>query len=252
MDARIALQPAYVLHRTPFQNSSFLIDFFTVYYCRVRAVARGARGEKSRTRSILQPFQPLLISLSGRTDLKTLTSVEPMHEALRLEATRLFSSLYINELLTRLLQDHEEHRALYGFYQDTLVSLQGDSRIDSVLRHFELSLLSELGYGLDLESECDFNREIEETHYYRFDAKRGFTLARENLIHQQEGTKLISESENAETLIPGSAIIALREADFDSPENAKFAKLILRRALAEHLGNRPLNSRSLFMQRPRR
>ena len=84
MDARIALQPAYVLHRIPFQNTSFIVDFFTVDYGRVRAVAKGARGAKSRSRSILQPFQPLLISLSGRSDLKTLTGVEPMHEALRL------------------------------------------------------------------------------------------------------------------------------------------------------------------------
>lgn len=105
MDARIALQPAYVLHRIPFQNTSFIVDFFTVDYGRVRAVAKGARGAKSRSRSILQPFQPLLISLSGRSDLKTLTGVEPMHEALRLEATRLFSGLYVNELLARLLQD---------------------------------------------------------------------------------------------------------------------------------------------------
>ena len=41
MDARIALQPAYVLHRTPFQNTSFIVDFFTVDYGRVRAVAKG-------------------------------------------------------------------------------------------------------------------------------------------------------------------------------------------------------------------
>ena len=71
MDARIALQPAYVLHRIPFQNTSFIVDFFTFDYGRVRAVAKGARGAKSRSRSILQPFQPLLISLSGRSDLKT-------------------------------------------------------------------------------------------------------------------------------------------------------------------------------------
>jgi len=44
VDARIALQPAYVLHRTPFQNTSFIVDFFTVDYGRVRAVAKGARG----------------------------------------------------------------------------------------------------------------------------------------------------------------------------------------------------------------
>ena len=251
MDARIALQPAYVLHRTPFQNTSFIVDFFTVDYGRVRAVAKGARGAKSRSRSILQPFQPLLISLSGRSDLKTLTGVEPMHEALRLEATRLFSGLYVNELLARLLQDHEEHRALFGFYQDTLVSLQGISRIDSVLRHFELSLLSELGYGLNLESECDLQNEISATEYYRFDAQLGFSLVSRASSSEQNRAGSHNHAHHGEALYPDSAIIALREADFDAPENAKFAKHILRRALAEHLGTKPLNSRSLFVSRTR-
>ncbi|KRP36555.1 MAG: hypothetical protein ABS26_07410 [OM182 bacterium BACL3 MAG-120531-bin86] len=51
MDARIALQPAYVLHRIPFQNTSFIVDFFTVDYGRVRAVAKGARG-RSHARAL--------------------------------------------------------------------------------------------------------------------------------------------------------------------------------------------------------
>jgi DNA repair protein RecO (recombination protein O) len=160
----------------PFKTRVLLSTFSPSIMAECAQVAKGARGAKSRSRSILQPFQPLLISLSGRSDLKTLTGVEPMHEALRLEATRLFSGLYVNELLARLLQDHEEHRALFGFYQDTLVSLQGISRIDSVLRHFELSLLSELGYGLNLETECDLQHEISAAEYYRFDAQRGFSL----------------------------------------------------------------------------
>ena len=46
MDARIALQPAYVLHRIPFQNTSFIVDFFTVDYGRVRAVAKGCAGRE--------------------------------------------------------------------------------------------------------------------------------------------------------------------------------------------------------------
>jgi DNA repair protein RecO (recombination protein O) len=59
----------------------------------------------------------------------------------------------------------------------------------------------------------------------------------------------MSHAHHGEALYPGSAIIALRDADFDAPENAKFAKHILRRALAEHLGTKPLNSRSLFVRR---
>jgi len=142
MDTRVALQPAYVLHSQPFQNTSLLVDFFTMDYGRVRAVAKGARSAKSKYRSLLQLFQPLLVSLSGRGELKTLTGLESSLGALRLEGQRLFSGMYINELLTRLLMNHGEHKQLYLAYQDTIAALQGDSAIQLLLRQFELCLLS--------------------------------------------------------------------------------------------------------------
>ena len=48
MESRVSLQPAYVLHTRPFQNTSLLVDFFTYDYGRVTAVAKGARREKSK------------------------------------------------------------------------------------------------------------------------------------------------------------------------------------------------------------
>ncbi len=54
MDTRVSLQPAYVLHTRPFQNTSLLIDFFTTDYGRLRAIAKGARSAKSKYRSLLQ------------------------------------------------------------------------------------------------------------------------------------------------------------------------------------------------------
>lgn len=232
METRVTLQPAYVLHRTPFQNSSLLVDFFTADYGRVRAVAKGARGAKSRVRSLLQPFHPLLISFSGRTELKTLTGVEAVHEALRLQSTRLYSGLYVNELLTRLLQNHEEHRALYGFYQDTLVALQGESRVDATLRHFELSLLSELGYGINFDTDTDTQAPIAEDLMYRFDPKLGFGLC---------------ASDETVQGISGRVLVAVREGRFEEAEAARAAKQISRLALAVQLGPRPLSSRSLFV-----
>jgi DNA repair protein RecO (recombination protein O) len=38
---KIELQPAWVLHAQPFQNTSLLVDFFSLDYGRLRAVARG-------------------------------------------------------------------------------------------------------------------------------------------------------------------------------------------------------------------
>ena len=150
MDSRVSLQPAYLLHSQAFQNTSLLVDFFTMDYGRVRAVAKGARSAKSKYRSFLQLFQPVLVSFSGRGELKTVTGVEASLATIILQGQRLFSGMYMNELLTRLLINHVEHKQLYLAYQDTLVALQGTAELQLLLLQFELCLLSELGYGINL------------------------------------------------------------------------------------------------------
>ena len=234
MDSRVALQPAYVLHSQPFQNSSLLVDFFTMDYGRVCAVAKGARGAKSKYRSLLQLFQPLLVSLSGRGDLKTLTGLESSLGALRLEGQRLFSGMYINELLTRLLMNHVEHKQLYLAYQDTLAALQGDADIQLLLRQFELCLLSELGYGINLDSDCHSHEPIEADQTYRFTPDIGFQVLAD------------TDQANSSRVYSGAHIIALREHELTDVDIIKSAKRLLRTALAAHLGDKPLHSRSLF------
>ena len=153
METRVLLQPAYVLHSQPFQNTSLLVDFFTIDYGRVRAVAKGARREKSKYRSLLQSFHPLLVSFSGRGEVKTVGTVEAGLGAIVLQGERLYSGMYVNEVLCRLLHNHEEHKALYKNYQDTLIALQGDGNMEVILRKFELSLLAELGYAINLDED---------------------------------------------------------------------------------------------------
>ena len=234
MDSRVALQPAYVLHTQPFQNTSLLVDFFTMDYGRVRAVAKGARSAKSKYRSALQLFQPLLVSLSGRGELKTLTGLECSLGAIVLEGQRLFSGMYINELLSRLLLNHVEHKQLYLAYQDTLVALQGSVDMQLLLRHFELCLLCELGYGINLESDCRSHIVLDTEASYLFTPDVGF----EKLIEPEQA--------NAARVYSGYHIVALRDFDLSDTDVAKTAKRLLRTALAAHLGGKPLHSRSLF------
>jgi len=234
MESRVALQPAYVLHTQPFQNTSLLVDFFTMDYGRVRAVAKGARSAKSKYRSLLQAFQPLLVSLSGRGELKTLTGIESSVAAMQLSGQRLFSGMYINELLARLLMNHVEHKQLYLAYQDSLVALKGSSDLQLLLRQFELCVLSELGYGINLESDCRSHAAIEASGSYRFTPDVGFE-------------RLSDEGEHGSIKVyTGAHIVALRDLDLSDEQAAKTAKRLLRTALAAHLGGKPLNSRSLF------
>ncbi len=239
MAVRINLQPAYVLHTQPYQNTSLLVDFFCIDYGRMRAVAKGARRQTSRTRSFLQPFQPLLISLVGRSDLKTLNHVEGSVNAFNLQGVRLFSGLYLNELLVRLLQWQESHPALYDSYQQAIIALQGECDLNVILRRFELSLLEELGYGIDMENDSGTGLPIESDADYLFDPAVGF-----------ERVANVAMRTPSRSVFSGREIQALKTLELSEKSLSSAARRLTRLALQPLLGEAPLVSRELFLRQP--
>lgn len=236
MRSKVDLQPAYVLHTQAFQNTSLLVDLFCVDYGRVRAVAKGARRAGSRTRAFLQPFQPVLVSLSGKTDLKSLVAIEGSVNALRLQGTRLFSGLYVNELLVRLVTFQESVPELYRCYQEAIVALSGERDLHSILRRFELSLLDALGYGINLHSDCFSGESITAHGHYLFHPDIGF----EKLFTFAPGSRT-----NA-AVFSGAELVALREEEIENKIHSQAARRLTRIALQVHLGDKPLASRELF------
>src|SRR3546814_14874539 len=73
MRTRVVLEPAYLLNRRLYQDSSLLLEAYTRNHGRVGLVARGARGPKSKLRGVLQTFSPLLLSWSTTGEIGTLT-----------------------------------------------------------------------------------------------------------------------------------------------------------------------------------
>ncbi len=238
MKSRVELQPAYVLHAQPFQNTSLLVDLFCLDYGRVRAIAKGARRPKSRTKALLQPFQPLLISMVGKSELKSLSAIEGSVNAFSLHGTRLFSALYMNELLVRLLLFNEGHVPLYNSYQQAIIGLQSERDVQQVLRAFELDLLDALGYGINLETDFNSGADIDQEGTYLFRTDGGF----ERVLATPE----MRVSNQA--LFSGREIQALRNLDMSEKLLAKAARRMTRLALQVHLGDKPLASRELFMR----
>ena len=98
-------QRAFVLHSRPRSETSLMLDVFTEESGRVRLVAKGARSRRSNLKGALQPFTPLLVRFGGR-GVKTLRSAEAVSLALPLSGITLYSGLYVNELISRVLE-HE-------------------------------------------------------------------------------------------------------------------------------------------------
>lgn len=238
MRNRVELQPAYVLHTQAYQNTSMLVDLFCVDYGRVRAVAKGARRATSRSRALLQPFQPVLVSLSGRTDLKNLLAIEGSVSVQRLQGGRLFSGLYLNELLVRLLMFQESIPALYHSYQEAIIALHGDRELAVVLRRFELELLDALGYGIDLQCDCYSGEEIVVEASYLFHPDIGFERVPPSVQAQRPSPALFS----------GRELLALRHGELSDKALSQAALRLTRMALHVHLGDKPLASRALFVR----
>lgn len=243
MNHKVDLQPAYVLHTRDYRDTSLLVDFLSLDYGIVRAVARGVRGKRSGRRALLQSLQPILISFAGKGELKSLSHFESAAPAFILDGDRLFSAMYVNELICRLLQTYEAHPQIYRLYQTTMLSLMHRHAIEGVLRRFEFRLLMELGYAPDMAHDAIHGEYLDSERDYEFDCQRGFIPV------------ATGQNDAQAAVYHGSAVISLgqalmQEMDHDFCSSLlQTAKRFTRQALRPHLGNKPLNSRQLFITR---
>ncbi len=233
---RVDTQPAYVLHTRAYRDSSVLAEYITADFGRVSGVVKGVRGRgKSvqQRRSTVQPFVPLAISWSGRTDLKTVFRGEATGAPLRLTGDRLLSALYVNELLTRLLQHYDANPLWFQRYDAVLRRLQGEEAVETVLRRFELQLLEDLGYGVDLTVDGATGEPVQAEARYRLDT--GLGVRRLDPAPARPGADSFS----------GDHLLAISRREFTDATRPS-AKRLCRLMLAELLGDKPLKSRELF------
>ncbi|TVP89962.1 MAG: DNA repair protein RecO [Pseudomonadaceae bacterium] len=227
MAAANPLIPAYVLHSRPYRDTSALVDLLTLQEGRQRVVWRGARGGRKGSLSP-QPFQPLLLSLAGRGELKTLQQAERAGMLPALQGNALFSGMYLNELLTRLLLTDEPQPLIFASYQQTIQGLAEKQPLEPLLRRFEWLLLNELGYGFSLQRDAS-GQLLKAELYYQWQAEHGLLP----VASGQPG-------------IPGAALLAMAADDWQATETLRWGKRLMRQALAVHLGDKPLLSRKLF------
>jgi DNA repair protein RecO (recombination protein O) len=226
---RVQLQPAFVLHRRPYRETSWLLEIFSRDHGRVGLVARAARQARPRGGSTLEPARELLLSWRLRGELGLLSQAEAVSAAPALEGEALLAVLYLNELLLRLVTRHDPHPQLYGHYRATVAAL-ATGAVAVPLRRFELILLQELGYGLNLERDGNGDA-IRTGARYEYRSGQGVWPLRGQAV---------------ELALEGATLIALREDRLDDGQALGEARQLLRLALRAHLGPKPLRTPELF------
>jgi DNA repair protein RecO (recombination protein O) len=226
---RIQLEPAYVLHSRSFRETSLIVEAFTREHGRVAVVARGAKSSRSRWRNVLQPFRPLLLSWSQKSDLGTLTAADQVASPPALQGQSLYCGLYLNEILMRLLHRGDPHAEVFERYRHVLSELASEAPPQPLLRVFEKHLLEAIGYAMLLDREFESGNDVRLQNWYDYHPDRGPVLT----------------SGPGKNRVSGEALLALHT------ENLKEAclpelRMLMRAVIGYHLGGKPLASLSLF------
>ncbi len=176
---RVSTEPAYLIHTRVYRETSLIVEAFSLEHGKVSLIAKGVRKKNSPTAGLLQPFKELSLSWQGRSELQTLTSVEAIGDRDSMRGKAVFCGFYLNELLTFLLTKYDPHPALYHHYKEALAALTETDSYEAILRYFELKLLEEIGYGLNLECECKTGAPLLSEQQYLYDVEEGATLFNE-------------------------------------------------------------------------
>lgn len=147
MARRVADEPAYVLHRYDWSESSLILEVLTRDHGRIALVAKGAKRPSSNFRPVLLPLQPLRVAFGGDAEIRTLKGAEWVGGHVMPTGDALLSGYYLNELVLRLLARDDPHPPLFDAYALAVRALaaRAPDALEPVLRAFELVLLREAG-----------------------------------------------------------------------------------------------------------
>ncbi len=227
MQISVTDQPAFILHRRDWQNTSLMLDMLTRDYGRVKLLAKG--GKNSRSPGLFQPFSQVSVSWMGRQELKTLTGIDGILS--EFDEVLFLPLLYVNELLVTFIPIFDASTEVFSLYDELLSKIEVVN-CEIFLRQFERSVMQVLGYLPDTFTDADSAKPIDPECSYQFQVDRGFICCE-------------SGSKNA---IEGRYIMLWNQNDYREPPVAHLAKAIMRVIIDFNLQGKRLKSRDIYLQ----
>ncbi|MGL4574200.1 MAG: DNA repair protein RecO [Burkholderiaceae bacterium] len=228
--AKLSAEPAYVLHAWPWRESSLIVEFFTRAHGRVVAVAKGARRPRSLVRGLLEPFSPLLVSASGKGEVKTLGKVEWLPGQMPLSGLAMLSGYYASELVLAVFARYDPHPPAFDAYVQCLAALaHGNS--DAALRRFEYALLSASGLAPSFSHDS---------------AGNALQSEREYQLVEGQGWVAVTKPSQDQLSAKGAVLLKVAAGNFDEAAARSGVRLLLRALLqrAAHGAPRAVGHRS--------
>ncbi len=228
---RVDKEPAYLLHKRPYRDSSTLLEVLTPNYGRVGLVHRGGR-RLGKTGTDIQLFCELSLSWSGRGGLFTLTNSDITLISGVRDPQHQLCGLYMNELILGLTPRLSPSETLFQCYKSAIFLLTNTTSLELELRRFEMALLNTAGYGLQLEHEAVTGEAIDPDSYYYYDCEAGPIAC--DADRQQSNC------------VSGQTLIALSSLNMHDRRTSREAKQLLRGVIDHYLHGKPILTRDLM------
>lgn len=218
---RVDWQPALVLHKRAYRETSLQLDLLTQDYGLISLIAKGVTGPKKHIlRSQLQPLQHLKICYQQKSELGYLNQADLLSDSIFLDGERLMAGLYLNELVIKLCPRHDADPELYALLLSTRNELSNDSDLAWIIRRFERDIITHLGY-MTPWSFLAKDVTIEVDGCYR--------------IHPELG--ILNSSFDEPGAIQGQDIIDFNEDRQPSISSMPKWRSILHQVIGQHIGN---------------
>lgn len=157
----IVTTDAVVLKAMKYRDTSKIVTFYTRAFGKVAAIAKGARGVRSKFGGALEPMTEVTLVLykKEQRDLQLISQCDIARPFNRIhsEMDRLAAAMTVVEFLDQLSHNEEENRPMYELLVSTLAAIESSAR--NVRNHvlaFELRYASLVGFhpAFDRCSQC--------------------------------------------------------------------------------------------------
>lgn len=178
---RVTDEPAYVLHRYDWSESSLIVEMLTHRHGRVALVAKGAKKPNSNFRPVLLPMQPLRVGYAGDAEVRTLKGAEWVGGHVMPTGDALLSGYYLNELLLRLIARDDPHPNVFDAYATVvrILASEHSEALQPAIRTFELLLLKDIGLLPALDAQTLTLSSLEPDAHYQLVPEAGLVLRQE-------------------------------------------------------------------------
>ena len=227
METRVTDQPAFILRRRDWQNTSLLLDLLTRDYGCLRVLARGAR--RNPARSPYQPFALLTLGFSGKQSLKTLNGIDGV--PLPVDERNYLALMYVNELISAMLPEREPSPEIFDSYL-ALLKLAAAPLGEASLRRFELDLMQGQGYFPSIAEDAQSGEPIGADQRYQFVIDSGFVAC----------------AQATRDSVSGQAVIDWQQGHYESEAVLRLAKTVLRSTIDFNLHGKTLKSRRVLQE----